>query len=955
MKALVLFSAFLMGFTGVADAAAPVQRRGAGASGAANNVSSSDTGAAPVAARAASRTRVSAPATGGGTSAVSARAAVRSNAPAGNNSGATTSTVSARSASRTNTANTNAGSAKAPTVSARAASTQKVIQSGVKINTATENVVVSTDCRQKYEGCMDSFCMIDNASGGRCMCSDKNEDYSAILAEIEKLDRQSYQMVTLGVERINMGSDADAAIKMANQAAKEVENSIEIKDITTPQKSKGYKAHTSAWTKSLFEDDDDFDIFDLNDSKNDIANLTGDALHKAAADLCVAQMPECKAEINMLQLMYGQKIKGDCAAYENSLKTMRDASAQKLQTAETELRAAALESYRSANAYDLGECTLKFKECMQDKAECGTDFSGCIGMSAMMSLKGESLNQYQISGMAANIGISSYTYSDLAAKSVVCKTILNSCTDVKDQVFDAFLRMIAPQIKSAELIAESNLRNSCLSMITKCINDHCKSSVGSDDAATMAACATDPNIARGACKVQIDQCETAIPGIMNFVDDKLASLRVDECANDMRNCLQSPNRCGPDYSACFNMDLDDLKQMCPVAKLVGCQKADGTSGRIQASYDDAEINSFLRGIFNEIDNKMATQCEKFADNRMIDICGDIDYCELTTAVGASSLDGRHDGNDYIIDGLVDFNAVKIKKTNKKTGDATATNGTTEDVGDALDDYQYNYKFSYTVPATVEAGVKDRIEGMINAMQRELDGKLSMILNDRNVDECVNGRDVRNISLGDKQRSTGRYPSLLLPYEYVIAESILEQARQNYDKKFNELYAAAVANQSSETKAVMCAAMAMNADDTEEVTDKDGNTTTVSAVDQLLSTLDGAGETKSATEIKITGVGMSNMAKSQASGKGEWILTDEESGAQIGSVNKSALFDAAKNECTITTVTKECKNLETLMKTTTTKKRGGLFRKKKKVVSTEYQGVVCKEFSEPQTQTQVIKM
>jgi type I restriction enzyme S subunit len=66
--------------------------------------------------------------------------------------------------------------------------------------------------------------MIDNDSGGRCVCSDKNAELDAIFAEIEKLDEQSYQMATLGVEKLEMGDDADAAIAAANKVADSLKN-----------------------------------------------------------------------------------------------------------------------------------------------------------------------------------------------------------------------------------------------------------------------------------------------------------------------------------------------------------------------------------------------------------------------------------------------------------------------------------------------------------------------------------------------------------------------------------------------------------------------------------------------------------------------------------------------------------------------------------------------------------
>ena len=58
-------------------------------------------------------------------------------------------------------------------IGARAAATKKAINMGTKVATATENTVISKDCQNAYYGCMDAFCMLDNASGGRCQCNDR--------------------------------------------------------------------------------------------------------------------------------------------------------------------------------------------------------------------------------------------------------------------------------------------------------------------------------------------------------------------------------------------------------------------------------------------------------------------------------------------------------------------------------------------------------------------------------------------------------------------------------------------------------------------------------------------------------------------------------------------------------------------------------------------------------------
>ncbi|MGN0916807.1 MAG: hypothetical protein ACI4NZ_01205, partial [Candidatus Enterousia sp.] len=141
MRLFTFFIMLLVSFGTNADAATPSQRRGGATAGSAQSASGTTSARA----------------------AVSTRSATNPSAPA----------VAARSATtgRTTVARGSAPAAQPAGVAARAATTQKVISTGTKVASATQNVVVSEECRQKYEGCMDSFCMLDNTTGGRCICS----------------------------------------------------------------------------------------------------------------------------------------------------------------------------------------------------------------------------------------------------------------------------------------------------------------------------------------------------------------------------------------------------------------------------------------------------------------------------------------------------------------------------------------------------------------------------------------------------------------------------------------------------------------------------------------------------------------------------------------------------------------------------------------------------------------
>ena len=120
----------------------------------------------------------------------------------------------------------------------------------------------------------------------------------------------------------------------------------------------------------------------------------------------------------------------------------------------------------------------------------------------------------------------------------------------------------------------------------------------------------------------------------------MASMRVNSCATQFKECLQSEDLCGPDYTQCIGLDTDTIVQMCPYDSLVGCQQEYGeTSIRDDAVYD--ELYNIAQGIFLNIDNNLLEECQNIANEAMIAVCGDTDDCTNLTVddnIGARSLD-----------------------------------------------------------------------------------------------------------------------------------------------------------------------------------------------------------------------------------------------------------------------------------------------------------------------------
>ena len=562
---------------------------------------------------------------------VAARAAVRGTAQAPKaNTSVAAAPVSARAAVRNTPKTTNqVKTTVSGGVAARAGAKQKVINKGTKIATATTNTVVSQDCQDAFFGCMDSFCLLENVSGGRCKCSDKNAEYDDILAQIMELDQQSYVMQTEGVSLLKMGKSADEVYAMAESAAKKV--TADKKDGVGVKKSNS----SSSFIDSLFEDDEEEVVEDDIVLESDLITRTGSKLLAGAASVCTAKMPtQCKDSVSLVRMMYSNRIQSDCAAYENSLQQQQLESNQKLQAARQALRDTALEKYNEQNKYDLGGCVREYANCMQRDDACGEGYASCVTFAATDNMQnskaGPKARQTPIEGMTG-IKISASTMEQLLSKRVYCDSILEQCVNVKDQVWNAFLKSAVASIKTAESDSEDKLRRNCVAEISSCFQDACKEQMDPNNPeGSFDMCLRNPNLYKDLCKAKLEPCLIATGGTFNAPEKsslwtallaRLDSMRVDACTKEVKDCLLSEDRCGKDYAGCIGLSTADIGELCPEEKLTACYNELKSAESVR-DY----VARVAQGIALNIDNSMLTHCQTALKTAMLTFCGDEDTC-----------------------------------------------------------------------------------------------------------------------------------------------------------------------------------------------------------------------------------------------------------------------------------------------------------------------------------------
>lgn len=678
--------------------------------------------------------------------------------------------------------------------------TQSAIQQGTTVRTKIEATgLYDQACYDAYFGCMDQFCITDNASGGACNCSDDIVGYNDELAAIQDILDEANRLNTEEVERVKAGADADI-IFTGERRYDEDGNILDEGEISEAEEKEKKRADLlSLWNTSI--DDSDDDLWGTSTGAN-IADMVGRELYDAANQLCVNQVPEsCSGDIAFLQQLYSRQITSDCLGYKNSLAQQRAKAENELASAESAVRNALQESFESANKYDLGQCMVEFKKCMQTADACGENWENCVATIAMENMQ----NNAAVSTAGTTVDtvdtydITASTMEMLSAKRPICENVLDQCVAVRDQVWPNFLRESAPTIKVAESQAESKFRQSCLTSISECIQTACRDDIAGKGVATMDACLSRPEMARSFCKVEIDPCERMEPLIWGYVEDKLAAMRVDACTQEVKDCFTADTRCGPNFENCIGMDYDYIHDICPIDSLVVC-KANNPG----FSMDD--LDDMLMGLYLNIDNSMMDQCQNLVDQKMAEICGSTTDCNRFASddtIGTGSLRSQKDGSVYRVTGMISFGSIVMGDMDGETvGDGeggTVKLGPGEiGVGDYITQIRERN-------ANVEnsEGIISAIEEELNNIAGTINRTIDLIESDPEIQYCINGRDLSQITGNDGEMTSGRFPNLLNQVKMQIATAALRQAQDNYNNKLNTAIAEATREASVDLAQYMC--------------------------------------------------------------------------------------------------------------------------------------------------------
>ena len=516
---------------------------------------------------------------------------------------------------------------------------------------------------------------------------------------------------------------------------------------------------------------------------------------------------------------------------------------------------------------------------------------------------------------------------------------------------DTFLREVAPQVKSAELIAEDNSRQNCISNISACFQQACKDTMDPNDPeGSYDLCLTRPETMLNLCQVPLNACgiNTTDPEesdgvsslIWDFVLARLQSMRVNSCTTQVKQCLQSQDRCGADYTQCLGLDIDTIMELCPLESLVGCQQT-GSDGKVQTTKED--IRSLITGISLSIDNALLDQCKKAADAVMVNVCGDTATCATFSndnIIGTGSLVSRKNSSgDYVIDGLISFSNIRINQKSEN------------------DIYNINTDEYMKTISGASQDVQNRIRSTIDGIAQEVQRRVDVIASDPQVSMCINGRDISQIAgrsgernvVNREETTTARFPHLLNAYTNVIAVSALNAAKANYDREYASVFSQANTASEEYQNQIYCTAMAQR-----------------DSYNNNLRQIQESG-IKSVTpwEVVLSGVSSKKMLEALTSNAVQTNVLLDTDNRMIGRETVSSVYEPATQTCRITTTTYPCTGFSAIYNANSSSFNveagasafgfGGSAGYGQSQSENTYQGNFCSSYAEPVISEQIINL
>ncbi len=424
-------------------------------------------------------------------------------------------------------------------------------------------------CRETFFQCMDEFCANKNAQLKRCACSARVHDFDNIRKTLDEVEQK---MLDFNERLLAVSMDKEDATAMSSATEGEkafaTDDKSESKSILDGIMKKLQSANADTANSnslaaiSLSMDTNVFDTID-SDLGIETTSKEGEDLYNAALPTCLEMATEvCGSdEVSTAQNAYVAAIEQDCNTVSKTYTSLKDKAVEKVREGGALLEMSRLNNQQTRNADDILVCKKKMLDALTDSAVCGENLGKCLDWSGKFinPLTGSAIltsDLTKLDGLIrrptgdekwAQVTGNDKFVTFLGAKKKYIEPAMKNCEGLESDVWTAFLEDALAQIKLAQGKKLEDMRQSCTTLTTECMNNAASSLVDFDSRAlSVFGVYYDKNVnqvcsqIKNACTALINNVGTDSSwgdAIANISTTKTLDQIITTCTEVGKNCI----------------------------------------------------------------------------------------------------------------------------------------------------------------------------------------------------------------------------------------------------------------------------------------------------------------------------------------------------------------------------------------------------------------------------------
>lgn len=362
--------------------------------------------------------------------------------------------------------------------------------------TQTRESVMQRDfskCKSVFFDCMDEFCANKDAQLKRCACSTRANEFTATQKSLDNVEDKlldfSQRLLQVNMDPadaavINQASEGELAYYATadKTASKRALDDIAQK-LNANFDSAGNNMSALSWSLDI---DSAFDSVDSLSGASTAAK-SGTSLRNAALPICREMAAEVCAsdDISLVENSYNMAIEQDCNTVKKAFETQTQAARSKILESGALLDMTRLNNYQTNNSDDILTCKSKMLDMLTNTNVCGDNLTKCLDISGRyinpttgeVFLSPDLVNLTTLivrptaSDTWANTPKNSAFVSYLNSKKKYIEPATKNCESIADDVWGDFIEDALAKIKLAQNAKLEEVRQSCTTLLTECLDN----------------------------------------------------------------------------------------------------------------------------------------------------------------------------------------------------------------------------------------------------------------------------------------------------------------------------------------------------------------------------------------------------------------------------------------------------------------------------------------------------